>query len=38
MHDLHFTVSPGAKFKSTNKMVGGVENTGVVRDSTYKKV
>lgn len=30
---LHFLVSPGAKFKSTNKIEGGVENTGNVRVS-----
>lgn len=37
MHVVHiqFTVSPGDKFKSTNKIDGGVENTGTVRDSVY---
>lgn len=30
---LHFFVSPGAIFKSTNKIDGGVEKTGNVRVS-----
>jgi hypothetical protein len=33
MNYLHLTVSPGAKFKSTNRIDGGVENTGTFADS-----